>query len=58
MSEYDNYQMGTYAGDPDAPWNIDEPECNECGEPYDEDWTYFPYCGARIDWSEGDRYDD
>lgn len=21
MSYYDNYPMGTYAGDPDAPWN-------------------------------------
>lgn len=34
MSYYDNYPMGTYAGDPDAPWNRPD---DDDGPEYDAD---------------------
>ena len=43
MGLYDNYPMGTYAGDPDAPWN--EPDGDvfeECGN----EWQ--PMDGERL----------
>lgn len=50
----DNYPAGTWGGDPKAPWNQEEPECRECGEEVDDGWNYCPYCGAEIDWGDGD----
>lgn len=47
----DNYPMGTWGGDPRAPWNQpDPPECLKCYEALREDWEYCPWCGERIDW--------
>ena len=48
----DNYPMGTWGGDPRAPWNKPEPECPHCGERVDPDWWFCAWCGERL---EGDE---
>lgn len=42
MGLYDNYPMGTYAGDPDAPWN--EPDVEE--EASGDEWPHVD--GGRL----------
>lgn len=43
MGLYDNYPMGTYSGDPDAPWNEPDGETEETGG---DEWP--PMDGGRL----------
>ena len=58
---YDNYPDGTWSGDPNAPWNQDEPPvcCDKLrytkAEELDGTWNNCPWCGEPIDWY---RWDD
>ena len=51
MANSDYYPMGTWEGDPRAPWNEPEPECPHCGERIDPGWWFCAWCGGRL---EGD----
>ena len=48
MVRNDNYPMGTWGGDPRAPWNREDPECPKCGEEMDPSWEYCPWCGTKV----------
>ena len=51
----DYYPMGTWEGDPRAPWNEPEPECPECGAAVQPDWIACPWCRADLEHEE--QYD-
>lgn len=45
----DNYPMGVDGSHPYFNQDYDPPRCKRCGMELDEEWSFCPWCGEKVE---------